>query len=577
MDSTKHNTASEDSTAHGEDRHESEKWKATRLIDERTGDSCIGFHFPTWQHGPRFEVIDEDLAEQPGKVRERLKKRGAAFEGTKDAQIAFTHKLLKQRLPEPLTLAMKPGFRNRGGFVLGSQLLGTAKGSFWWDHHAEYDIGDRCGGRAAWNHDVGKVAADSTYLTFALCVTLGAPLPTYVLDRCQKRLVSETAVFNFSGESGSGKSSINRAAAGTFGLPRLGKWDFTRRGLEESAEERNDLTVILDDTESHNEEHLSFKSALRYVNQIVTSGQSKTISKVAREARLPFLTWTAWGLTSSPKSLEEIAEEIGWNRTNGERVRFIDIPVPPVSEGGIFDWLEGDELQRIKQSKQLIDQLDKGVTGNYGGIFPLWIKFLLSTNCAEQVCRLTEQFVTRVAASADGYDERFAKKFAVPAIAGYLAAKYGIVPWPKMWPVEAAECCYNLAIKAVRKDADVAGKKIQLIAKFATNPNRFIPAKSGASEAVRFDDNSLGVRTSYLGQKVLAIRDQALGSFAGSSKISTLIIEQLRRKNILIGGQGHAGTTQLQIPIDYRDHKVLKPRFWIIDPERLRESTSSPD
>jgi hypothetical protein len=98
MDSTKDNIASEDSTAHGEDRHEPVKWKATRLIDERTGDSCIGFHFPTWQHGPRFEVIDEDLAEQPGKVRERLKKRGAAFEGTKDAQIAFTHKLLKQRL-----------------------------------------------------------------------------------------------------------------------------------------------------------------------------------------------------------------------------------------------------------------------------------------------------------------------------------------------------------------------------------------------------------------------------------------------------------------------------------------------
>jgi putative DNA primase/helicase len=277
-------------------------------------------------------------------------------------------------------------------------------------------------------------------------------------------------------------SSSSWAAAGTFGPPRLGKWDFTRRGLEESAEERNDLTVILDDTESHNEEHLSFKSALRYVNQIVTSGQSKTISRVARKAQLPSLSWTAWGLTSSPESLEQIATGIGWKRTNGERVRFIDIPVPPVSEGGIFDWLQGDELQRIEQSKQLIDQLDEGVTGNYGGIFPLWIKFLLSTNRAEQVCRLTERFVTRVAASADGYNERFAKKFAVPAIAGYLAAKYGIVPWPKMWPVEAAECCYNLAIKAVRKDADVAGKKIQLIAKFATNPNRFIPGAAGGAK-----------------------------------------------------------------------------------------------
>src|ERR1035437_2998663 len=38
----------------------------------------------------------------------------------------------------------------------------------------------------------------------------------------------------------------------------------------------------------------------------------------------------------------------------------------------------------------------------------------------------------------------------------------------------------------------------------------------------------------------------------------------------------HAGTTQLQIPIEYRNRTVLKPRFWIIDPERLRESNSPP-
>jgi hypothetical protein len=52
------------------------------------GDSCLGFDFPTRLHGRAFEVIDDDLAEQPGKVRARLKKRGAAFKGTKKGQIA---------------------------------------------------------------------------------------------------------------------------------------------------------------------------------------------------------------------------------------------------------------------------------------------------------------------------------------------------------------------------------------------------------------------------------------------------------------------------------------------------------
>lgn len=549
-------------------------WKAVRLIDERTGDSCIGFHFPTRQHGSRFEVIDEDLAEQPGKVRERLKKRGAAFEGTKAEQIAFTHKLLKQLSPKPLTLAMKPGFRNRDGFVLGSRMLGTAKGNFLWNRHAERDIGDGCGSRAAWNCDVGLVALNSTYLTFALCVALAAPLPTYALDRRQKRLVSEAAVFNFSGESGSGKSSINRAAAGTFGPPQLGKWDFTRRGLEESAEERNDLTLILDDTETHNEEHLTFKSALRYVNQIVTSGQSKTMSRVARAAQLPSLSWNAWGLTSSPKSLEEIADEIGWKRTNGERVRFIDIPVPRVTEGGIFDRLEDDELQRIERSKRLIDQLDQGVTRNYGGIFPLWINFLFSTNSADQVYRLTERFVTLVAPAAAGYDERVAKKFAVPAIAGYLAAEGGVVPWPKIWPIRAAKNCYVRALRAIHRDQGIADEKLQLLINLTASHERFIRVKVPSHDAVRMNEGAIGVLTTYCDEKVVAIRDERLTELAGGESIAKLIRRKLRDQNILLKGQGHAGTIQLPIVIRANGETIKKPRFWVLNRERLHNLNS---
>src|SRR6516225_3637542 len=86
-------------------------WEVTRLVDERSGDSCLGIDFPTRLHGRGFEVIDDDLAEQPGRVRGRLKKRGAMFHGTKKKQIRFVKKLLNRAAPEPLILAMKPGFR----------------------------------------------------------------------------------------------------------------------------------------------------------------------------------------------------------------------------------------------------------------------------------------------------------------------------------------------------------------------------------------------------------------------------------------------------------------------------------
>ena len=86
-----------------------QQWRATRLIDERTGNSCIGIDFPRRQPGRGFEVFDDDLAEQPKKVRALLKSRGAALIGTKDKQICFIQRVLKEMAPKPLTLAMKPG------------------------------------------------------------------------------------------------------------------------------------------------------------------------------------------------------------------------------------------------------------------------------------------------------------------------------------------------------------------------------------------------------------------------------------------------------------------------------------
>jgi hypothetical protein len=365
---------------------------------------------------------------------------------------------------------------------------------------------------------------------------------------------------------GSGKTSIVRAAAGVFGPPDLvRKWDFSRRGLEEEMESRNDLLAPFDDVETHTEEAGSLRTAMRNMNQIPTSGQSKLISK---HADLPLLSWTAFGLTSSPEPIDQIAGRIGLIRTDGQRARFVDIQVPKVEHAGIFDQLEGDALEKIEQGKQLIKRLDPGVTRNYGVVMPLWMNFLFEEDRSLLILRRTESFLNRIVSNGDGFDERYAVKFAVPAIAGYLAA-WKVVPWPKMWPVVAAEHCYYLAVKAVRRDADVAGKKLRLIARLATNPNRFIPTKSGSSDVIQFSNETLGIGTPYRGKTILAIRDESLERFAGSRKVADLLMDQFRSKNLLLGGHGHAGTTQLPVRIQIDGATILKPRFWIIDRERL--------
>jgi hypothetical protein len=549
---------------------ELEDWKATRLIDERSGNSCIGIDFPRRQREPGFEVFDDDLAEQPQRVRSLLKSRGAAFTGTKKDQIEFVRRLLRNMPPKALTLAMKPGLRGRDGFVLGKVMLGTAKDRFRWRPQATSDsgeIGDRAGSDVDWEFDVGDLALKSSFLTFGLCVPLACPLPSYVLANSQQRLLSETAVFNFSGESGSGKTSIVRAAAGVFGPPGLlRKWDFTRRGLEEEMESRNDLLAVFDDVETHTEEASLLRTALRNMNQIPTSGQSKLLSQ---HAGLSFLQWMSFGLTTSAEPIDVLAERLNWKRTDGQRARFIDIPVPKVEQAGIVDRLRGDALDKIQQGKKLIDELDLGVTQNYGVLMPRFLNVLFAEDHASFILKRRDIFLQRILSNGDGFDERYAVKFAIPAAAGYLAAVREIVPWPKMWPYEAAERCYYLAVKAVRKDADVAAKKLRLLAKLAANSHRFIAVKWGASQVIRLGDESLGIRTTYRDREVLAIRDETLETFAGSRKVADLLLGRLRNKNILLGGHGHAGTTQLPTPIQIDGKTIRKPRFWIIDLKRL--------
>jgi hypothetical protein len=470
---------------------------------------------------------------------------------------------------------MKPGFRGEG-FVLGRRMLGAAKGTFRWKprpgNRGAGEIGDIRGKREHWNRDVGEVALKSSSLTFGICTALAAPLLTYVQQKANERLLPEPCVFNLSGESGSGKTSVVRAAAGTFGPPDLlGKWDFTRRGLEEFAESRHDLLTALDDTETHTDD-MTLKTAMRYVNQVIPSGNSKLMSTAAN---LPVLSWSTIGLTSSPKDLESIADELKFKRSNGERVRYIDVPVPPSSEGGIFDQLEGDELQRREESERLIRQLDAGVTQNYGGIMPIWIECLLAEDHAGRVLKLVDDFARIVAGNCNAWDQRYARKFAVPAVAGYLAAEQEVVPWPKTWAMKAAAACYRRALHVTQRDEQGVAERIRIPAQLSEDPERFVRVDPSIHDAIAFSENTLGLRTQYCNQQVLAVRYKGLVRLAGNKRIADAVLDRLRQEQIVLGGHGYAGTTQLPVSINISGRKLGKPRFWVVDLQGLQTLAAS--
>lgn len=498
---------------------------------------------------------------------------GATLTGTKAAQLKLIGKMLAQTPSTHGVLTGKPGFRS-DGFVLGQRMIGDGVKNYKWDAEPgpKAALGLSRGTLDGWKQNVAAPLVHSTYASFGICFGLAACLPSYIEIKRRHnpelpKLVSETASINYSGDSGSGKTSIGEAVAGLYGEPVLHDWDFSKPSFEESAAARNNLVLVIDDTETYLEESPSLKVQLRTVNEKIPAGRSKARSQVVAGQSYANLTWCTFGMSSSPKSIGELAEEFKWKRTKGELVRYIDISVPKPEEGGIFDEVPGPAHTHSVASSKLVGKLKANVASYYGTAMPAFITMLLQEDMSAEVVKLTEKFVGKVHAKK-GWDERLARKFGIAYAAGKLAVKADILPWPEDWVFKAVVRCYRRALAGMAKHADVLNSKLHALKIASTDSAQFPAAKSGAKPIV-CTSQTLGVSAIYKGQPVIAVREEGLKVIAGSSAAAKELAKLLGTQRILVGGQGHVRTTQLPVAIKVAGIKVLKPRFYVLDAVKL--------
>lgn len=122
-------------------------------------------------------------------------------------------------------------------------------------------------------------------------------------------------------------------------------------------------------------------------------------------------------MSSSPRPIDDLATELGWKRTKGELVRYIDIAVPKPDVGGIFDKLTGPAHTYAAASTELVGKLEANIASYYGTAMPAFITLLLEEDMSAEVVKLVVKFVKAV--NAKGWDLRYAKKFGVSVLSGY--------------------------------------------------------------------------------------------------------------------------------------------------------------
>ena len=111
-----------------------------------------------------------------------------------------------------------------------------------------------------------------------------------------------------------------------------------------------------------------------------------------------------------------------------DNVRFIDIPVPPVDEGGIFDAGGTDAASRNAKAEGYLTRIEAGIAANYGVLWPAYIKHLLTLDIQTVVSAYMQEYLL-LAKPAPGIEERIAKKFALVFAAGRISQAAGLLPW----------------------------------------------------------------------------------------------------------------------------------------------------
>jgi hypothetical protein len=418
-----------------------------------------------------------------------------------------------------------------------------------------------------------KLANESTYLAFAIGVALAAPLPSYVTLRRAAGddlgpLLRETAVFNFSGTSSSGKSSVCLAALSLPGSPaRAQTLDLSRRGLAEMASDSNDLLMVLDDTEKAEEKELV--STLKSVVHVLPGGQSKKISRGAE--KYPPLQWSTFALSSSPRSIRNLAREHRWKMTPGDKVRLFDIRVPGPDKGGVFDRMTCEPTDRAKRSVGLIKMLERGFTSHCGHVIPVWVQYLMAQDRSAEIIKLVDGFVRHVGAGSHGWEVRFAQKFGVVYAAMTIGVEAGLLPWKRSLARKVATKCYRKARNAAKTDQERAAEGFGKLRKLIEEDGRLVDASNGdrASRPIRMPSKGIGIRFTKNGRVKYGILDVAMAKLLRTKKAKAIFTKRLAKAGVLSDGHGHAGTAQQRFKIK-RDGKIIdRPRLWVIDAKKF--------
>ena len=290
----------------------------------------------------------------------------------------------------------------------------------------------RRGTLEGWRESVAAPAIGNDLLTFALSLAFLGPL--------MRPLDIEGGGVNLRGNSSCGKSTLGHAAGSVWGgggtLGFAQSWRSTANALEMIAHGHNDTLLVFDEL------NLIAPEEAGTAAYSLASGQSKARSRADGALRRR-TEWRVAILSTGEASLADHirAGKKGERPMAGQELRLLDLAADAGKRMGVWESLHGQASPAA-----LSDAIKVASARDYGLAGPAFLEAFAANRAQTLITAkgLLAAFLTKVAEEGDtGQAQRAAVRFGAIAVAGELAAMFGVLPWPPGTAGEAAARLYR--------------------------------------------------------------------------------------------------------------------------------------
>lgn len=492
------------------------------------------------RRGPREWAMPMEVFGGSGEeVRRNLFAMGAVIALKKRTQ--FMEYLLAQQPDRAIDTTGRPGWHESGTFVLPDRTIGsdtvryrsngpttslfTCKGEF-----------------AQWQEQVGALCLGNPVLTLAIGCALAGPLLSLVgVNGGGVHLV---------GDSSTGKSLAQLIAASAWGDPGefAASWNMSRGGLEIEAATRNDTLLVLDEIKRAD------PKLVQEMAYALANGQGKGTMTREREGRVK-LKWRLLTLSSGERSLADHAAIGGSPAHAGAELRMVDVNAGTRTYRA-FDNLHGMSGAVFHRT------LTVASSKTFGHIGPAFVERLIALSSdylQAEFGRVRDCFVDDNAQAG-----RIADRFAVIALAGELAAQWGLIPWPQEACLSDCQLLYGewlaAAVGGNTEERQILAGVRSFIDRYGDS--RFSDVKAGATDPASRVENRAGYWVETPNGREYLFNSSGLCD-AGRGYSLARIVAALKVAGALRDTDSNRKARNYRLP------GGSQARLYTVDPERL--------